>query len=357
MFLSVKQARCSGALNQIMDMLQTILDYSAKSLVQELDFDELSKLIEPGLQVLLGKKKIRGDIEALFQLTYLERTEANWAFFHDRKFVNYIDDGDYELHPCLAAAHEKSRPMEVLNRLCNDLYDSVKDGLPGREGGFSIALLQKEYEEQNGENGRVCPVCVKENLFGMGEGEVDHYFPRKQFPVLALHPYNLLPVCRDCNGPRRKHTKNPVAASDTGPGELCTVFLPYLRCGKDEIELAVSEDPSRHIVMKPGAKGDKNTEKRIANMERLYDLGRRWSAIFPYVYEDVRAELRQAGEWGKTRKDRCDRLRRIMEANADSTKNRRDFIKGVYCGWLLEKSDEELEEMFLDDTANPGPSA
>ena len=309
MFLPVKRARCSDALGRVLDMIQTILDYSVKTLVQELDFDELSKLIEQELQVLLEKKKIRGDIEALFQLTYPERTEANWAFFSDRKFVDHIDDGDYKLHPCPAAEHGKSRPMEVLGRLCNDLYDSVKKGLPGKKDSFSVAALQKEYEEQNGENGRVCPVCVKENLFGMGEGEVDHYFPRKRFPALALHPYNLLPVCRDCNGPRGKHTKNPVAASDTGPGELRTVFLPYLRFGKAEIEFAVSEDPSRHIVMKPGPGGDGNTEKRIANMERLYDLGRRWSAIFPYVYEDVTAELRKAGERGKTRKERLERLR------------------------------------------------
>ena len=43
-----------------------------------------------------------------------------------------------------------------------------------------------------------------------------------------------------------------------------------------------------------------------------------------------------------------------MTANADSTKDRKDFIKGVYCGWLLEKSDAELEEMFLDDAVRPG---
>ncbi len=354
MFLPVKQAACSGTLNRIMDMIQNILDYSVRTLIQELDFDELSGLIEPALRALLEKKKIREDIEALFQLTYPERTEANWAFFSDRGFTDHMEDGAYRLHPRPAAEHEKSRPMEVLGRLCNDLYDSIKNGLPGEKDSFSIAMLQREYEAENGENGRVCPVCVKENLFGIGEGEVDHYFPRKRFPALALHPYNLLPVCRDCNGPRGKHTKNPVDVSDAGPGELCTVFLPYLRSGKDEIELEVSEEPSRYIVMKPGPGGDKNTEKRIANLERLYDLGRRWSTVFPYVYEDVREELRQAGERGKTREERLGRLREIMTANAGSTKNRRDFIKGVYCGGLLKKSDEELEEIFLDDAAYHG---
>ena len=63
MFLPVKQAACSGTLNRIMDMIQNILDYSVRTLIQELDFDELSGLIEPALRALLEKKQIREDIE------------------------------------------------------------------------------------------------------------------------------------------------------------------------------------------------------------------------------------------------------------------------------------------------------
>lgn len=228
------------------------------------------------------------------------------------------------------------------------MYDIIKGGLPEHKDSFSVSMLQKEYEYINGENGRVCPICVKENLFSMGEGEVDHYFPRKKYPVLALHPYNLLPICRDCNGPRKKYTKNPVDTSDLGPGELCTVFLPYLRSGRNEIEFCVSEDASRDIVMKPGPGGDQYTEKRIANMERLYDLGKRWSKIFSYIYEDINEELNHSGVKAKGREEGLAILRRIMEANAHSTKDRKDFIKGVYCSWLLKKSDEELEELFLE---------
>lgn len=351
MFLSVKRAACSDVLNRVMDMIRTVLDYSLNMLTPEPDLEELSLLVEPKLRILLKKEKIRRDVEALFALTYPQRAEAALIFAGDRAFADHIDDTAYGLHPCLPANDEAGGSLAVLGRLCNDVYDSIRGGLPGQKDLFSVAMLQREYEEANGENGRVCPVCVRENLFGIGEGEVDHYFPRKQFPALALHPYNLLPVCRDCNGPRGKHTKSPVDASDAGPGELRTVFLPYLRPGKDEIAFAVSEDASRHIVMKPGPGGDAGTEKRIANMERLYDLGRRWSRVFPYVYEDVRAELSHVAAQEGTRGGRLARLRTILRANADSTKGRRDFIKGVYCGWLLEKSDEELEELFLDGGA------
>lgn len=349
MFLAVKQAECSEVLSRVMDMVQTILDYSIKTLVQELNFDELTKLIDPDLRVLIRQKKIRKAIEALFQLTYLERSEANWIFSSDKDFVNHIGDSTYQLHPRPRTGSEHEKPMEALSQLCNDLYDVIRGGLPEHENSFSILKLQQEYEAANGEFGTVCPVCVKENMFGIGEGDVDHYFPRKKYPALALHPYNLLPVCKDCNGPRRKHTKSPVDVPDAGPGELRTVFLPYLRPGRNEIEFHVSENALRYIEMKPGPGGDEYTEKRIANMERLYHVGKGWSKTLSYVYEDIEAELRRTGDQGGTREERLARLRRIMEANASSTKNRKDFVKGIYCGWLLDKkSDRELEEIFLE---------
>lgn len=269
---------------RILNMVQVILDYSVQTLVQELDFKKLTDLVDEDLRILLEEKKICKDIEELFQLSYMERIEA-------------------------------------------------------------------DYEVVNGEYGIVCPVCMKENLFSNGEGEVDHYFPRKKYPALAIHRLNFLPICGECNGPRRKHTKNPVASSDMGPGELLTVFLPYLRAGKDEIEFRVSEDARRYIVMEPRDKGDGYAQKRIDNMERLFMLGSRWSTVFSYVYEDIRAELNQERTEGRTREERLAILRSTMAANSNSTKNRKDFMKGVYCSWLLEKRDEELEEMFL----TPGP--
>lgn len=351
MFLPVKQAECSKFLNRILNMVQVILDYSVQTLVQELDFKKLTDLVDKDLQILLKEKKIRKDIEELFQLSYMERIEADWAFSSDRDFMNHIDDREYSLHLRPTARNEQEKPMEVLNCLCNDLYDCIRRGLPGNEEAFSVSVLQADYEAVNGEYGIVCPVCMKENLFSNGEGEVDHYFPRKKYPALAIHPLNLLPICGDCNGPRRKHTKNPVASSDIGPGELLTVFLPYLRAGKDEIEFRVSEDARRYIVMEPRDKGDGYAQKRIDNMERLFMLGSRWSTVFSYVYEDIRAELNQERTEGRTREERLAILRSTMAANSNSTKNRKDFMKGVYCSWLLEKRDEELEEMFL----TPGP--
>lgn len=40
-----------------------------------------------------------------------------------------------------------------------------------------------------------CPYCA-----GIGDAKtLDHYLPKAKFPGLSVHPYNLVPACRDCN--------------------------------------------------------------------------------------------------------------------------------------------------------------
>ncbi|WP_336972216.1 HNH endonuclease [Alcaligenes sp. PF14] len=40
-----------------------------------------------------------------------------------------------------------------------------------------------------------CPYCA-----GIGSARtLDHYLPKAKFPALSVHPYNLVPACRDCN--------------------------------------------------------------------------------------------------------------------------------------------------------------
>lgn len=347
MFLPVKQADCTEVLDRLMQTVKLILEASVQRLMPIPDFDELKGLAEPEFRCLLDRKAIRDAIEELFGLPYMERQEICEAFSSDMQFHQHIDDSTYRLHPL------SEDGTAALDALCNRLYDAVGSGIPsggaaGDAGGgclFSVSLLQKQYERANGKEGRVCPVCVRELLFSMGEGEADHYFPRKKYPSLALHPYNILPICSDCNGVRFKHIKNPIDQADIGPGELRTVFLPYLRSVKSEVQFDVDENCS--ITMRPGPKSEEETPRRIENLERLYQLGKRWSVILSYVCDDIAAELESVYAAYEKPQERLEALREKLSTNAESTKDRRDFVKGIYCGWLLTKSDAELKEIFM----------
>lgn len=343
MFLEVKQTSCAEVPERLMSMLQAVLEYSIRSFVQDPEFEELFHVVEKKLHYLLKSSKVHTAIEKLFQLPYLERTKLCDIFEHDSCFPQYMDDAAYQLK------EDANQEEPVLKELCNAVYEAASAGA-GKTSedrlNLDLKLYKSRFSKENGALGRVCPVCVRELLFSMGEGELDHYFPRKKYPVLALHPYNLLPVCADCNSARIKHMKSPLDAQDRGPGELQNIFLPYLRPARPEVVFEVSEDAHRNIVMRPREGSSPYTQRRIENMERLYNLGPRWSLVLQNVYDDIKEELSERRDERDTPEVRIRKLREILKANEESTRGRTEFVKGVYCGWLNGKTDEELANLF-----------
>jgi len=348
MFLPVEQAACAQALDGLTRMLRTVLEYAADPPVPPPDCAQLLEQIPPEFRPLLARKPISRTIEALFALPQPDRLAVRDAFCNDIDFDRHMDDGSYQFRRL------NGEGALLLKNLCDSLYKVVQKGYPRRGAAgtepplFSSRLLREQYGQRNAAYGRVCPVCVREILFDKGEGENDHYFPKSRYPALALHPYNLLPVCSDCNGLRYKSGKDPVAAADKGPGELRTVYLPYLRSARKEVAFRVGEDCK--ISLCPGPEGDRFTQRRIDNLERLYELEERWSGVLSSVYDDLNAELRERAHQGETPQARLEAVRELLAAYAESTKDRRDFVKGVYCAWLQTKSDRALEEMLLSDS-------
>lgn len=76
-----------------------------------------------------------------------------------------------------------SLTRENLTRLYS--YYLVNESKPGR-------IIYDNIKNSAREN---CPFCG-----GIGTPHtVDHYLPKSSFPQFSIHPYNLIPSCRDCN--------------------------------------------------------------------------------------------------------------------------------------------------------------
>ena len=346
MFLEVKQAAaCVQALDRLGRLLETILKSAAGQKAGAPDLRRLEPLVEPALRPLLRRRQIWEAVEGLFALDPFQKQKIWDSFQNDMAFPQHISDKAYRLSR-LSDLSQKG--AKAFRKLCESLYEVVRTGIPAPVGGpskepFTLRTLRESYQEENGALGRVCPACVRQTLFDVSEGEIDHYFPKSQHPALAFHPCNLLPSCSDCNGPSMKGQKEPVDPRDAGAGELCTVFLPYLRAAKPEVELQVGPDCA--IVLTPSPSGDRDTPRRIENIERLYHLGERWSKVLEHVYDDLSGQLEEACAAG-TPQQRLAQLRKVLRANAACTRDRSDFVKGVYCAWLDGKSDKELMEMM-----------
>ena len=353
MYLAVQPAE-AAALKKLTELIGVIVEDSAQIRPPgPPDFRALETRLLPEFRFLLSRRGVRKAVEKVYQLPYLDRLRVYESFQNDKDFPRHIHDSGYRLSN-LSDVSEKG--YAALKELCTCLSDiTFKDASESQDSKskkklYDSALLRRRFREHNGEFGQVCPVCLQEVYFSEWEGDVDHYFPKAAHPTLTFHPYNLLPTCSDCNGPKNKSSKEPVDPKDAGPGELQTVFLPYLRAASQEVELNVVESGSAEnylkIAINPGPGGGPWTGKRIENMDRLYHLSSRWRGVLEKVCGDMKDENLQKRAEGVTLEEWPAALREILSATAKSTKGRSDFIKGVYCSWLLERSDEELLERF-----------
>jgi len=80
------------------------------------------------------------------------------------------------------------------------------------------AIQKLKYQVLRNENGiydDICPLC------GIGPANtIDHFVPEGDYPEYCIHPRNLVPLCNDCNGPKRALLK-----TDTGERALWNNYL------------------------------------------------------------------------------------------------------------------------------------
>lgn len=160
------------------------------------------------LKTLLTRRKIEEIIKC--DCNDLQAKGLEYERFDDLNIVCKIDD------------NENKRPTNVLNLIFN--YSEFRNYKKTIYNGF---LLSERLAIE------CCPYCNRnyttshQTYFINKNGipaekhvfpEFDHFYPKAQFPVLALSFYNLIPSCNICN----THYKN-----DRDPSHL---FHPYSIC-------------------------------------------------------------------------------------------------------------------------------
>lgn len=111
----------------------------------------------------------------------------------------------------------------------------------------------------------ICPIC------GIGPANtIDHFVPEGDYPEYCIHPRNLIPLCNDCNGPKRSLLK-----TDTNERALWNNYLDispdrqFLFC-----DVAMIEDMPRANFYIDNRNGiDKKDYSRIERtFERMHVL-------------------------------------------------------------------------------------
>jgi hypothetical protein len=103
--------------------------------------------------------------------------------------------------------------------------------------------------------------------------DCDHFFPKSQWPHLAIHPANLYSACKGCNS-TWKLAKAPMGKADVLG--LSETYHPMLRPGARRILITAIESPttSRRIAIQFS---DAEVPKRAETLVKTLDLEARWT--------------------------------------------------------------------------------
>jgi hypothetical protein len=140
----------------------------------------------------------------------------------------------------------------------------------------------------------VCPYCDGE----IGTAELDHYYSKTHFPLLACSPWNLVPICKSCNDTAL--AKGDRLALTPGPPRSTTDWLhPFHRPASSRAEIRLTGNPRRAV---PQLYSPDSTEQRRLNnhlwlMDRLDKadpfryLSKRWTNTAAAFYDVLVREV------------------------------------------------------------------
>lgn len=222
------------------------------------------------------------------------RQQLKDAFGHDFSFHEHKDDETFSF-----AFRQLD---ENLKSLLKSLMVFMYENLGG--SGYSKSLMQDSiafkrgdfillWEEQNSSL-NVCPACdgkAPDLIGGKRESDVDHFLPKSKYPLLALHPHNLVPICIECNQ-RIKSDIDPIEYK--GVASLTNGFLPYNTADTISlIDVTCERDDAGAMYVMITAKDNAHAIRAIS-LNLVFALEERWSGRIDEVKKEVIDGLREA---------------------------------------------------------------
>ncbi len=203
---------------------------------------------------------------------------------NDLDFYQHFTDSQFSfVERRLPSGAITANDLSVFNPMLVGLYETIFGG-----SGFPVAIHQgsvvdnltrahwnENFWATNTSLG-VCPVCdgKKPDLVHRSRAsDLDHFFPKEKYPLLSIHPYNLIPICSTCNS-RAKGIKDPL--NEHTAETLLDTFYPYCCPAIDHIDLHISKSIGKGIKI---AIQEHNgaSSKRTNNLVRVFDLETRWA--------------------------------------------------------------------------------
>lgn len=216
------------------------------------------------------------------------------------------------------------RKMEEIIRSVGVLNDDL-----GNQKKFSTSVFNyKSFSNSKGSleflqklDVNVCPYCNRQYTFTLRRGgsrpQFDHYFPKNQYPYLAVSLYNLIPSCGLCN--QCKSTLDTFHTSILYPydDEFGDEVLFHTEPVNNDISYWTGSNSDFNLVInnKAGTKADNAI--RHFHLEELYKLHKDY----------VRDIIRNASLYSE------DRVDELLKNFPELFRDRNDVIGGLFMNY------------------------
>lgn len=156
---------------------------------------EKSKVLSVALLQVVGPNNLTladGCDELLVALDSAEVTDLRTTFEYQSSELN---NGNYSL---TRVKYKKAVKKVFADYLYSALFDNAEIwgaiGLPQltREKFHDNFRLDNDYPA-------ACPYCDMDTINSRGSIKVEHFLPKSKFPLISVHPLNLLSACEACN--------------------------------------------------------------------------------------------------------------------------------------------------------------
>lgn len=189
--------------------------------------------------------------------------------------------------------------QETLKSLCTHLYCATKDLAPvvRASGGTDITDHFNAYRS-HGVNGYICKACGMKELAAFRAGvpgvdqwraDYDHQLCKSKYPIFAVHPDNLVPLCDVCNQDAKK--AKDLFRHKNGTNRLA--FYPYNEEAKGlvVIEIENLRDPEPKIKVKWNTQDDALLDK-LNTWDEIYEIRSRVEGQFRSLEAIIEDEIR-----------------------------------------------------------------
>lgn len=360
MYLKLKQGSKESQMRKMNQLVLRIFEYAASSSV----FDQ--KTFEQFLGTdgawMVGKyqsrEKLCQKMAALFAEPISMRQKLYNAIEHDMEYDKHIGDAGFVFAEDALEPQLKAAAKDFILYLYENLFQKEKFQAQGQMMEFHE--FRDSLFEQN--EFPVCPACLAMRSDLKSAGQVDHYFPKKEYPACIFHPANLAVICEACNSAGVKGQKNILAGNN-----LTEIYLPYLRAAEEETELKVQrvevqgeggrkweELRMRMVPFIPNTL----TEKRIQNLEELFHLSKRWTDYLHVILSeelDYLVELEEEAEVrdelyheAKKRKIQAGKRKEMLLAAACASYLADEGLECVLADWRLRRQEKETMKKFQE---------